>query len=142
MDSGLQTISKAMEYRGGKMEPVMKVCGAIAKLVERENSGILMETSLKGSGKMIKPMGLGSIHTPTAQATRAFGKMTCSMARAKSFGSMGVSTLETTKWARSTDKVNIGGQMEVHSMELGKKIRSRGQAPTLGLTGASIQADG
>ena len=50
--------SMGMVYKYGLMELVMKDIGDIIKLVVRASFGMLMETYLKDSGRMIKPMGM------------------------------------------------------------------------------------
>jgi hypothetical protein len=137
MDSGWAIINMATVCRGGQMVLDTKVCGTIVKQVERESSGTLTATFLKESGKMTKQMASAFIHTLMALITQVFGRMTCSTGRVKNFGWTEVSTLATIESAGNINRANTGGQMEALTTEIGKTIRLKVLAPTLGQMGES-----
>jgi hypothetical protein len=122
-DSGVAITNMGMEFRNGLMERGMKECGQIVRHVERESFGMLMEIFLKESGMMIRQMGLEFTNIQTEQVTQATGKMTYSMAKARSFGPTGVSISETIKWGEKMARVNTGGQTEALIMDRGWTIK-------------------
>lgn len=59
----------------------MRGNGLTAMQVVKENFIMLMETSMKDNGQIIKPTGLGFIQTQKEQGMKVSGKMINSMGR-------------------------------------------------------------
>jgi hypothetical protein len=68
-----------MEYKCGRMVQGMKECGRGERLQGRESSHMSMEIPMRGSGKMIRPMGMGCVYTRrVGRGTRGIGNVICS----------------------------------------------------------------
>ena len=63
----------ASEYKFGVTEPSMKESGKATELTVEENFGISTATTLKESGKMIKPAERESTFIPMEPDTKAIG---------------------------------------------------------------------
>jgi len=68
-----------MVFSHGLMVPNIKAIGERIKLMEKELSGMFMETSLKAIGKMTKPTVTAFTPTVTELVMKATGNMICSM---------------------------------------------------------------
>jgi hypothetical protein len=90
--SGWALLNKDTESRFGLMELDMKEIGAKIRRADKENSGTLMATCSKESGLMIKPKGMEFIHMLMVLNMRATGKQIYSMAEAKNYGLISLST--------------------------------------------------
>lgn len=81
--NGLELKEKALEYKYGQMEPVMKETGRKARPVEKGNLLTFMEMFIKANGWMIRLMDLVYTLMPRLVLdTKDIGKMICSVGQA------------------------------------------------------------
>lgn len=84
-------------FKYGLMVQDMKENGSITKLMERENSGMLMEMCMKVIGKMTKPMAMESTFMSMGLSMKETGRMICKMDSELSPGLMEANTKEAIK---------------------------------------------
>jgi hypothetical protein len=77
---------KDTESRYSRTEINMKVHGLGIKLMEKENSGTQMVTTMKDFGSMTKLTGKDFIHLPMVLVISVNGKTICSMGMVKKPG--------------------------------------------------------
>jgi ferredoxin-thioredoxin reductase catalytic subunit len=81
------------------MEPSMKVNGVSIKQTERESFGMQMGMCTKVTGKMIKLTALECTFMLMEPSMKDSGRMTCRMAMVSNLGQTEVNTLEATRKA-------------------------------------------
>ena len=82
-ESGLVVLEMVLEFKSGLMEQFTKGTGLTTRLKGKENSHILMVTTMKEIGLMIRLMGMVFMSTTKLeQNTKVTGKTICSMVQA------------------------------------------------------------
>lgn len=89
----------AQVHKYGPMVPSMKVNGRSTRPTERESFGMLMGTSMRATGKMIKLMASVFTFTLTGLAMRDNGRTISRMAGVLRAGLMAASTRVATRKA-------------------------------------------
>lgn len=134
-ESGSATCETATEFKFGLTGPSMKASGRKIGLMEREDFGMLMETTLKANGRTTRPTAKGSMCTRMAPSTRVTGSTTCSTERALSPGTTCPVMRASTETVRRKDTGNITGLMVQSIADNGVKTSSSGLEFTHGQTG-------
>ena len=96
--------------------------------------GMLMEISLKGSGRTTRQMAMASTCTAMAHGTKATGKMTFNMEWEKKSGQITLCMRVCTMKVKSTARAFMYGLTGRPTMEPGFKTGSKARALTLGTT--------
>mmetsp|Transcript_29602 Transcript_29602/g.28820 ORF Transcript_29602/g.28820 Transcript_29602/m.28820 type:complete len:218 (-) Transcript_29602:24-677(-) len=124
------------------MAACMKGGGKRTRPMERAASSMLMETSMMGSGRMIKPTVTGSTRTWMVLGMMVTGRKTSSMEKAWKLGPMELAT-EATMWkGRSTATAASPGQTAAPTPESSTKIILREEVCTSGPMGGTMRASG
>lgn len=107
----------ALRLGFGLMEPDMKAIGSMGSRMEKENSYMQMETSMRVLGKRVGPMA--SVFTFIMQGvnTKGFGKTTSNTDMAKRHGTMAMFMKEPMKKDRKMGKELTNGKM-VHIIQV------------------------
>lgn len=140
----------------------MRASGNSTKLVEKENSGMLMVIFSRVNGETIRQMATEFISIRMELGMKVSGKMIFNMVLERKSGLTALSTRVTTLEERSTEKVftcgkmvpcttvngsrteskdmesTVGGTVE-DTLEIGKIIICMGQVSTLGLMVGSMR---
>lgn len=120
--SGEDSREKDLEYKFGQMEQGMKENGRKIKLMEKENFGMLTETSLMENGRKTKHLVMEYIIMQTEQNMKESGKKTYSMDLEQKAGLMDLDTREIIMMAKNKAEVPTSGQMGQGMSEIGTTI--------------------
>ena len=112
-----------MVLKNGRMGLNTLVNGNLTRPVVRVNSGMLMETYLKGNGLMIKQMASEYILIKMVLNMKDHGRMIYNMAMARNLGLMAQSMKENILKVKNMDKGIISGMMDQNMMGNGQIIK-------------------
>ena len=91
--------------------------------MDKENSGMWMETFMKATERMIKPTGKGSITIITGLNMKEAGRMIYRMALVSKHGMMAPDTKGSIAWEKRMARALICGMMAPNIQELGGIIK-------------------
>lgn len=101
----------------GPMEPDTKAIGSMGSHMEKENSYMQMETSMRVLGKREEPMALVFTFIMQGVNTKGFGKTTSNTDMAKRHGTMAMFMKELMKKDKKMGKELTNGKM-VHIIQV------------------------
>jgi hypothetical protein len=101
----------------------MKVIGAIIKQMEKVDLNILMVIFMKESGCKTKHVAMGFTIMPMVLSMKDFGRITYSMAKAKSSGQIKITMWVNISKGRNKARENMIGMMVVFTKVNGLTIK-------------------
>jgi hypothetical protein len=130
------------EFKCGQMEPDMKDTGKRAKLQEKENLFMLMETYMKEIGKRIRLLVLVFTFTIMEQNTKVIGSTIISTALEYKIGLMEVDMKDLISRAKKVVKASTYGKMVAIITETGKITKSQDMGFIFGRMEENIKVNG
>ena len=132
MVSGLEDSETEKVYSNGQMALGMKASGKTTEPTVKENSLILMETSMMETGSMIKLMAMESIIISMELCMRDTGEMTFSTVRVRRVGPMDPFTKDSTWPERNMGLAFTAGTMALSIKVNGTRTKLKALVLTVG----------